>query len=201
VVHAGSIVVLASNRGRSERDGRAIAHDILGAVEAVAGPGTVTIALGDTCRRPADYAEAFTAARRALDLMLKLGRRGAVVGARELGPYGLLLQASEREELEAFARAALEPLVDHDRRHGADLLGTLRVYLEEDRVQRRAAARCFIHVNTVVYRINRIEQLLGRSLDEPATVFDLTLAMRILDVLDGSAGQGGPAQASTAATA
>jgi len=186
VLHAGSIVVLASNRGRGERDGRAIANDILGALEAAAGPGAVTIALGDTCHRPADYAEAFAAARRALDLMLKLGRRGAVVGVRELGPYALLLQASERDDLEAFARSALEPLVEHDARHGADLLGTLRVYLEEDRVQRRAAARCFIHVNTVVYRINRIEQLLGRSLDDPATVFDLTLALRILDVLDGS---------------
>jgi DNA-binding PucR family transcriptional regulator len=41
-------------------------------------------------------------------------------------------------------------------------------------------------VNTVVYRINRIEQLLGRSLGDPTTVFDLTLALRILDVLDGN---------------
>jgi len=193
VVHGGSIVVLASNRTRADRDGRAIAEDILSAVEALAGQGAVTIALGDTCRRPDDYAPAFGAARRALDLMLKLGRRGAVVGARELGPYGLLLQASERDDLEAFARSAVEPLVEHDRRHGADLLGTLRIYLDEDRVQRRAAARCFIHVNTVVYRINRIEQLLGRSLDDPATVFDLTLALRILDVLDGSVGQPTPA--------
>jgi DNA-binding PucR family transcriptional regulator len=163
-----------------------VADDVLAALEAVAGPGTVTIAMGDTCRRPADYAPAFVAARRALDLMLKLGRRGTVVGAQELGPYGLLLQASERDGLEAFARGALAPLVDHDRRHGADLLGTLRVYLEEDRVQRRTAARCFIHVNTVVYRINRIEQLLDRSLDDPSAVFDLTLALRILDVLGGA---------------
>jgi sugar diacid utilization regulator len=197
VLHAGSIVVLASNRGRGDRDGRAIANEILAALEPVVGAGAVTIALGETCHRPADYADAFAATRRALDLMLKLGRRGAVVGARELGPYGLLLQASERDELEAFARGALEPLVEHDARHGADLLGTLRVYLEEDRVQRRAAARCFIHVNTVVYRINRIEQLLGRSLDEPSTVFDLTLALRILDVLDGSGGQDKPAPRST----
>ena len=60
-------------------------------------------------------------------------------------------------------------------------------------MQRRAAARCFIHVNTVVYRINRIEQLLGRSLDDPSAVFDLTLALRILDVLDGTTGQPGVA--------
>src|SRR5690349_2380389 len=37
VLHAGSIVVLASNRGRGERDGRAIADEILSALEAVSG--------------------------------------------------------------------------------------------------------------------------------------------------------------------
>ncbi len=58
--------------------------------------------------------------------------------------------------------------------------------MEEDRVQRRTAARMFIHVNTVVYRINRIEQLIGRSLADPSAVFDLTLAMRILDVVDAT---------------
>jgi DNA-binding PucR family transcriptional regulator len=109
-----------------------------------------------------------------------------VIGARELGPYGLLLQASSREDLERFAREALAPIIDHDRQHGAELLATLRVYLEEDRVQRRTAERCFIHVNTVVYRMNRIERLLGRSLADPGVVFDLTLALRILDVLDAA---------------
>ena len=187
VPHSGSIVVLIAQRKRGDTDVHELANGLISALEGVTGPGAVTIAVGERCDRPADYAPAFGDARRALDLMLKLGRRGTVVGTRELGPYGLLLQASDREQLEAFARTAIAPLAEHDRRHGADLTGTLRVYLEEDRVQRRAAARCFIHVNTVVYRINRIEQLLGRSLDDPSTVFDLTLALRIMDVLDGSA--------------
>jgi DNA-binding PucR family transcriptional regulator len=59
----------------------------------------------------------------------------------------------------------------------------LRAYLEEDRVQRRVAARCFIHVNTVVYRVRRIEELLGVDLADPSVVFDLTLALRIRDLL------------------
>jgi sugar diacid utilization regulator len=186
VPHGNSIVILAARPPRGKRDGRELATELCTVLESVAGQGSVTIAIGDTCDRPAAYGPAFTAARQALDLMLKLGRRGAVIGARELGPYGLLLQASARDDLEAFARQTISPLLEHDKRHGADLTGTLRAYLEEDRVQRRVAARCFIHVNTVVYRINRIEQLLGRSLSDPSTVFDVTLALRILDVLDAT---------------
>jgi len=35
----------------------------------------------------------------------------------------------------------------------------------------------------VVYRVRRIEELLGVDLGDPATVFDVTLALRILDLL------------------
>jgi sugar diacid utilization regulator len=188
VPHAGAIVIVAKRPARAKRDLHQLAAELTKTLEPVAGPGAVTIAIGDPCDRPDAYAPSFAGARRALDVMLKLGRGGAVIGARELGPYGLLLQASTLDDLEAFARSTLEPLVAHDRGHGSDLVRTLRVYLEEDRVQRRAAARCFIHVNTVVYRINRIEQLLGRSLDDPTAVFDVTLALRILDVLDAGTG-------------
>ncbi|HEV8281576.1 MAG TPA: helix-turn-helix domain-containing protein [Candidatus Limnocylindrales bacterium] len=186
VLHGGSIVVLAARPRRGDRDARPLAAELMEMLEGTAGAASVTISLGGTCVRPDAYAPAFAAARRALDLMLKLGRPGTIIGARELGPYGLLLQASGRDDLEEFARSALAPIIDYDRQHGADLLGTLRVYLDENRVQRRAAARCFIHVNTVVYRINRIEQLLDRSLDDPSTVFDLTLALRIMDVTEGA---------------
>ena len=73
------------------------------------------------------------------------------------------------------------------------------MYLEEDRVQRRAAARCFVHVNTVVYRVRRIEELLGVDLGDPSTVFDITLALRIVDLLGDAplAVSGAPAAAAS----
>jgi sugar diacid utilization regulator len=189
VPYGGAIVVVLKQRSHADRDVHRLAAELATSLEAVAGKGAVTIAIGDTCDRPDAYAPSFAAARRALDVMLKVGRHGAVVGARELGAYGLLLQASSLDDLEGFARNTLEPIVEHDRTHGSDLVRTLRVYLDEDRVQRRAAARCFIHVNTVVYRINRVEQLLGRSLDDPSAVFDVTLALRVLDILDSGSAQ------------
>ena len=85
----------------------------------------------------------------------------------------------------AFARSTLGPLLEHDRERGSELIRTLRVYLDEDRRQRRTAARLFIHPNTVAYRVDRIESLLGRSLADPSTVFEVTLALRTRDVVDG----------------
>ncbi len=187
VLHAGSIVVLAGVDRQNELDVRALAADLKAAIAGVDVAGEVTVAVADRCTRPDDYAPAFRLARESIDLMLKLGRGGAVVATSELGPYALLLRASSRADLEAFARRTLRPLIERDGRHGpGDLLNTLRVFLDEDRVQRRAAARCFVHVNTIVYRIRRIEELLGVDLDDPSAVFDITLALRILDLAGDS---------------
>jgi sugar diacid utilization regulator len=180
--HLGSIVVLAAG-SRQSLDARSLADELQSALDAAIGGGCTTVVVGDRCDRPGEYAPAFRLARDVLDLLVRLGRRGGVVAAGELGPYGLLLRASSRDDLEAFAQRALAPLIEHDRAHGAELVPTLRAYLEEDRVQRRVAARCFIHVNTVVYRVRRIEELLGVDLADPSVVFDLTLALRIRDLL------------------
>ncbi|HEV8404052.1 MAG TPA: helix-turn-helix domain-containing protein [Candidatus Limnocylindrales bacterium] len=183
VLHGGLIVILAGAGRTPARDLRTLADELRASLEAVPGVAAATVAISDRCSRPDDYAPAFRLARDAVELLLKLGRRGAVVSTAELGPYGILLRASDRDELEAFAIRSVRPLVDHDRAHGGELLSTLRAYIEEDRVQRRVASRCFIHVNTVVYRVRRIEELLGIDLGDPSVIFDLTLALRILDLL------------------
>ncbi len=199
-LHAGAIVVLAGANRPADLDLRELAQDLQAAIAGVSGAGQVTIAIADRCQRPDDHAPAFRLALESVELLLKLGRGGAVIATSELGPYGLLLRASSRDDLEAFARRTLRPLLDHDRGHGSELLRTLRTFLEEDRVQRRAAARCFVHVNTIVYRVRRIEELLGKDLDDPSTVFDITLALRILDLLE-PASAAGPDRTATTASA
>jgi sugar diacid utilization regulator len=195
-VHADSIVVLASATRPNDLDVGELARDLQASLAGVGGAGPVSVAIGDRCQRPNDYAPAFRLARESVELMQKLGRGGAVVATSDLGPYALLLRASSRDDLEAFARRTLRPLIEYDRGHGGELLRTLRVFLEEDRVQRRAAARCFVHVNTVVYRVRRIEELLGVDLGDPSTVFDITLALRILDLLgDAPLAASGPTAA------
>ena len=141
-----------------------------------------TIAIGDGCAAPGDYPASFTLAREALLLNRKLGRRAAIADAASLGGSRLILKAADRSELVAFADRTLGSLVEHDRRAGSELVTTLRAYLEEGGVQRRAAERCMVHVNTVVYRLRKIQDLLGLDLGDPQTTLDLMLALKISDL-------------------
>jgi PucR family transcriptional regulator, purine catabolism regulatory protein len=66
------------------------------------------------------------------------------------------------------------------------LLQTLSVYLETHCQISETAKRLFIHRNTVVYRIDKCEELLGKSLKDPETTLQLRIAFRIQKLLDSS---------------
>ena len=80
---------------------------------------------------------------------------------------------------EAFVRATLGPLLDYDARHNGDLVRTVEVLGDSAWSASRAARRLFLLRNSVLYRRQRIEESLGRSLDDPDERLMLTLAVRL----------------------
>lgn len=81
----------------------------------------------------------------------------------------------------SYADRILGGVVEHDRRTDAGLLATLDVFLDCDGSWRRTAERLHVHLNTVRYRIGRVEALTGRSLTRTGDRFDLYLALRSLN--------------------
>ncbi|MCM6776455.1 PucR family transcriptional regulator [Nocardia sp. CDC159] len=77
-----------------------------------------------------------------------------------------------------FAERVLGPIVDYDRRTGAGLLQTLEIFLGCAGSWRQAADRMHLHLNTVRYRIGRVEELTGRDLGRLDDRLDLYLAVR-----------------------
>jgi hypothetical protein len=89
---------------------------------------------------------------------------GGAVGSSEISSLAALLRGIPAEVTRAYHARLLAPLADHDREHGVSLLGTLRAFLDHDGSWSRTAEALHIHVNTVHYRVRRIEELTGRSL-------------------------------------
>ncbi|ABG05274.1 Regulator of polyketide synthase expression-like protein [Rubrobacter xylanophilus DSM 9941] len=78
-------------------------------------------------------------------------------------------------ELSGFAGRLLEPLLEHDGRHGTRLTETFCLALALGSAE-AAADRLFVHPNTVRYRLRRAQHLLGRDLSEPKERTALGLA-------------------------
>ncbi|MFC6023058.1 PucR family transcriptional regulator [Plantactinospora solaniradicis] len=102
-----------------------------------------------------------------------------VVSAGDLGSHLLLLSGIPPEARRAFRDRVLGPVLAYDRTHDADLVGTLDEFLNCAGSWSRAAARLHLHVNTLRYRIGRIEQLTGRDLARFPDRVDFYLALRL----------------------
>jgi DNA-binding PucR family transcriptional regulator len=78
---------------------------------------------------------------------------------------------------QAFASSVLGDLLRYDEGHSGELLPTLEHFLDCGGSWLRTAERLHVHVNTLRYRIRRIEELTGRSVADTATRVDLQLAL------------------------
>lgn len=85
---------------------------------------------------------------------------------------------SSLDEAARVHRLVLGHLADYDKQQGARFEHTLRVFLEDNRSWQKAAQRLNIHKQTLVYRIRRIEEITGRSLESTEDVTALWIALR-----------------------
>jgi hypothetical protein len=104
-----------------------------------------------------------------------------VRGAAEVDSLAALLDGVPVAVRAAFQDRLLAPLTAHDRDNGVSLTDTLSVFLAHDGSWARTAKALHIHVNTVHYRVQRIEELTGRNLGRLADRLDLRAALLCAD--------------------
>ncbi|WP_129669159.1 PucR family transcriptional regulator [Phytoactinopolyspora endophytica] len=100
-------------------------------------------------------------------------------GATILSHDALLSMLSDRVKA-SFADGLLRPLLDYDARHGSDLITTLRSFLDTNGSWQQSAERLHVHVNTLRYRVSRIEKLTHRDLSSTHDRVDFYLALQCL---------------------
>ncbi|MYU21998.1 GAF domain-containing protein [Streptomyces sp. SID8352] len=129
---------------------------------AVAGTGAHAFAVcyaPFSARRPVE-AQLATLVRSTL-VARSLGMTGAPVETATLTPYATVFDPSRHVDLAAFVEGHLGPLLQYDADRGTDLAGTVTQYFAQDASLRRTADALFIHSNTLVKRLSRVDELLG----------------------------------------
>ncbi len=134
---------------------------------------------------PADGVAALPGAQHEASSARRLAElRGApggisVVTSDEVASHELLLASVPGSVTRSFRDRLLGPLLAYDEQHRAELLPTLREFLACSGSWNTCAAKMYVHVNTVRYRIRRIEELTGRDLSSLDDRVDFFLALRI----------------------
>ncbi|WP_326596017.1 PucR family transcriptional regulator [Streptomyces sp. NBC_01803] len=186
VAHGGgeAVALVPVTDGEHAGHGALRAETVLGPVRDVLaagldGDGRLTLGVSAAVPSADGLRGALEEARHAL--RVAAARPGQVSGAGhgELASHVLLLPFVPDDVRRAFTARLLEPLRDYDRRHRAELVPTLEAFLAADGSWTRCAARLHLHVNTLRYRIGRVEQLTGRDLTRLEDKVDFFLALRM----------------------
>ncbi|MFI6376097.1 PucR family transcriptional regulator [Streptomyces sp. NPDC050546] len=143
------------------------------------GDGHLTLGVSAAVHSAEGLRGALEEARHARRVAAARPGRVCAAGHQELASHVLLLPFVPDDVRRAFTARLLDPLRDYDRRHRAELIPTLEAFLDCDGSWTRCAGRLHLHVNTLRYRVGRIEQLTGRDLSRLEDKLDFFLALRM----------------------
>ncbi|PRH77310.1 PucR family transcriptional regulator [Streptomyces solincola] len=121
---------------------------------------------------------AATAYKQAEQALSVARRRGKALVEHEDLAAGSVLPLLADDAVRAFADGLLRALREHDATGRGDLVASLRAWLSRHGQWDAAAADLGVHRHTLRYRMRRVEEILGRSLDDPDARMELWLALK-----------------------
>jgi sugar diacid utilization regulator len=136
----------------------------------------------------------FAGAQRRLDecLRIRVARLGRDHEDITVPLDNLARIAQDRRD---FVDEAIGAVLRYDGEHGTALVATLRSWVAADYCVHAAAARLFVHPNTLKYRLKRIRTLLGGDPARGDLRLQVELALKLLELprLSAAPPGGGPA--------
>jgi purine catabolism regulator len=141
-------------------------------------PG-IRLAVGNPAPSLGDWMRTLREAEQALSLGRQLFGDDRVLAFGDLGVYRLLVLLRDAPELWSFYRETLAPLVNYDNKQAGELLKTLEAYFNHLGNLRATSEALHIHRNTLLYRLERIQQISGLNLSNAEEHFSLWLALRV----------------------
>ncbi len=162
-----------------------VARSLLQVVHGLDRRLSVSAGVGGRASSTLELARAYEEARQALRLVHRGGGRRVMTSYRSLGALRLLLEVRDPKVLQRFVEESLGAVLAYEERHRTPLTATLEALSNQGWNQRAAARALGIHINSLAYRVQRAEGLLGVSLDDPEARVVLGVALRARGLMAG----------------
>jgi purine catabolism regulator len=140
--------------------------------------------IGQIARNIQAIPQAWREAQQALEIGRRLFGENKLHSFSRLGIYRLLFPLYGEPMLLDFYHETLGPLLDADNRGNQALLETLEGFFRCNGNLSETARVMHLHRNSLLYRLGRIEELLGRSLEDAELRLCLQIALKIRVLLE-----------------
>jgi purine catabolism regulator len=175
-----AVAVIGSRSNRTAPETARLAHAAL-ARSLRESKRVWTTGLSRVVYRVEDLPNAYLEASRAADAGAQFHGSASITSFQELGALRLLSLIHDPGELREFVHETLKELAGNEP-EAVELRHTLNVLLETSLNVAESARRLHFHYNTMRYRVEKLERILGPFIEDARLRLDLALAMRILDM-------------------
>ncbi|GAC1425338.1 MAG: hypothetical protein PVS3B3_11320 [Ktedonobacteraceae bacterium] len=154
----------------------------------------LSIGIGNACQSTSDYKRGFAEANEAIQMgkNLQKDREGEtsmqplVTHFNDLGVYRYLYKIARMDDLRDVYQEQIALIDSYDHRKNTDLLDTLEVYLECAGNLTKTSERLFVHRNTLIQRLDRLQSLCEVDLQERGNWLTLQIAIKVYKLRSGS---------------
>jgi purine catabolism regulator len=173
------VAVLVAVPGR--RDGDAVVTELAEVLHADGGE-RVTIGVGLADASLLRTARSLRTAQHVARVVHETGRTDRPFHRQaDIRLHGLIAQLHDDPRVQAFVEAELDPLLEHEARHGDGLLDLLRLYLAAGGNKAELARAAHRNRSALYARLARLEDVLGVPLGDPASRLALGVALMAHD--------------------
>ncbi len=139
--------------------------------------------VGRIARDLVSIPQSFREAQQALEIGRRLFGENQLHLFAQMGVYRLLFLLDGQDELLEFYQETLGPLLPTANRGDSTLLETLEGFFRCNGNLSETARAMHLHRNSLLYRLGRIEENLGRSLEDSELRLSLQIALKIHHLL------------------
>lgn len=144
----------------------------------------ISVGMGKSYKGVRNIKNSYEEAEIALRVDRYMNGGDKVIFFQELGPYRFLYELKGSESMKVFHDEILGELKQYDIQNHANLINTLIGYFKNDCNYKHTAEEMFIHKNSVIYRIRKVEEITGLKLSSPEDRFNLQLCVKLQYLLD-----------------
>lgn len=90
-----------------------------------------------------------------------------------------MLHSRSNSYLRNYIDSTIEKLIEYDKKNNTQLVNTLEMLIDNMGIRTQTAEQLFVHRNTLLNRIRKIESITGYDLSRSQHLFDLGIALRI----------------------
>jgi purine catabolism regulator len=141
------------------------------------------IGIGSQYKTVTTLHKSFSEAHEAIRMMMQFENNIGVSHFEDYSVYHFLGSNIKNSELEAFFMKSLGKIYDHDKLQGTTYLDTLDCYFHSNHNLSETAKALFIHRNTIIYRIEKIKEILNTDLKNADELLQIQLALKIYRLL------------------